>query len=436
MPARPPTVERFRSGLQPSLDPGAASEPDNMSSGLKDSTSLQGPNTAEEQPLRSRLLTSPEEIGAVREFWEGQNRNPNAEPDFFALINGIRHASPAVLVIEKGGNLVGLLVGRISSGPFRIQIGYKSVRFGSIRTLSILHGGVLGCEDPAVAQAACRRLRGLLSEKAIDVIQLGSAATGSPLFAAFRSQPIMPCRDYLIDRQVHWSTDLPSTVDEVLQRLPKKRRNWIRSLSKVLERDFPGKVEFRTVREAGDVAAAIAQLEQVAAKTYQRQIGAGLSDSEEFRQRFDFEARKGWLRIFVMQIEARPVAFWVGTVYKNTFHSDFTGYDPEFRNYNVGTVIFMKMVDHLCREGIATFDFGLGDAFYKRRFGTKQWTEATVRIFAPTWRNMGRNLLQVAIEGGPRCLKSVLARTPALQRIKTAWRRRLVKQSPEGEESA
>jgi hypothetical protein len=52
-----------------------------------------------------------------------------------------------------------------------------------------------------------------------------------------------------------------------------------------------------------------------------------------------------------------------------------------------------------CEEGIPRMDFGLGDAFYKQRFGTEGWEEASVFIFAPTLRGLVFNVLRTSTVG-------------------------------------
>ena len=50
-----------------------------------------------------------------------------------------------------------------------------------------------------------------------------------------------------------------------------------------------------------------------------------------------------------------------------------TGYDPDLREYVPGTLVLFRLVDELIREGVRKFDFGLGDAHYKQRYGDESW---------------------------------------------------------------
>ena len=107
-----------------------------------------------------------------------------------------------------------------------------------------------------------------------------------------------------------------------------------------------------------DIASLCTRLDGVAGRTYQRGLGAGFFDNEEYRQRFALFARRGQLRVELLEIDGIARAFWFGIVYDGVFHSSETGYDPELREYEVGTLMFIRMSDELAREGVSRLDFG------------------------------------------------------------------------------
>jgi CelD/BcsL family acetyltransferase involved in cellulose biosynthesis len=88
-------------------------------------------------------------------------------------------------------------------------------------------------------------------------------------------------------------------------------------------------------------------------------------------------------------------------------------------------------VDHLGEERIKTFDFGLGDAFYKKRFGDSSWREGTCRLYAPSVRGA---LLRSTVTLSTRVDKlgrKVLNATGMTDRFKAGWRRRLAASAPQ-----
>ena len=375
-----------------------------------------------------RALTANGPMESLRPLWENLNEYPNAQVDFFRLINEARQTvvRPHVLVVERDGKPDGLAVGRVVQQQFNCCVGYKTFSLGEVRQLHIIQGGVLGCAGEASATALLTELLTMLKRRDVDLVFASHLDTASSFFRLAKSRPGILCRDKVIVAKSHWKTSLPATQGDFLQRLNKKHRYWLRRMDRLIERDFPNQVSVRSYTEATDLAELTAALECVAAKTYQRRLGAGYRNDKEHALRLAFAAARGWLRAYVLYLGNRPAAFWVGTLYKGVFHSETTGYDPQFRSHEVGTVLFMKMVERLCREGAKAIDFGLGDALYKRRFGDQQWQEASVLIYSPTWRGTSLNLAKTTIEAPALCLHSMLRIGNLQQRLKTLWRRHVL----------
>jgi hypothetical protein len=375
------------------------------------------------------ILATTAGMERVRPFWESLNWHPNAQMDFFGLINEVRGnvLKPYVMVLERGGDVHGLVVGRVVKQDFRCRFGYKTISLGQVRELSVIYGGVLGCDDVESAEVVMIELNRILKCREVDLVFLSHLSTDSHLYKLAARRPGVFCRDHLVTSQLHWKTMLPATHTEFLQRLNKKHRYWLRRLEKQIETDFPNQVSYRSFTDGQRLDELMKDLECVASKTYQRCLGAGFRNDAEYARRLALEAGKTWLRAYVLYLGNRPCAFWLGTLYKGVFHSGFTGYDPEYRKYELGTLVFMKMVEQLCAEETEAIDYGLGDAYYKQRFGDQSWQEASVRIFAPTLRNVLLNMAQTGIETPALWLKSFLSRTNLQQLIKTLWRRRLLK---------
>lgn len=172
-----------------------------------------------------------------------------------------------------------------------------------------------------------------------------------------------------------------------------------------------------------DIPDITSRIEVVAARTYQRGLGAGFVDDDEVRQRYRLLADRGRLRIMLLEIEGNVKAFWIGTVYKGVFHSAATGYDPDFRVYELGTLMFVNMIDELVKEGVTKLDFGLGDAFYKERFGDESWQETTLLLFAPGVKGIFLRSSQYCFNAVDNSLRRLLQKTGILNRVKTTLRR-------------
>ena len=168
-------------------------------------------------------------------------------------------------------------------------------------------------------------------------------------------------------------------------------------------------------------------LEEVVKKTYHRKIGVGFVYNQEFLGRFALEAQKGWLRAYILYIDDIPEAFWLGYLCHGTFYLAFTGYNPAYRKYELGTIVFINLLEDLGRMGVSKVDFGSGTALYKERFGQHMWHEATVYIFAPTLRGIILNVSKSFFSFINNAAKKILDKTNLLQNVKTQWRTSLQK---------
>ncbi len=196
--------------------------------------------------------------------------------------------------------------------------------------------------------------------------------------------------------------------------------------AKKLLADYSGEVRIASFASNTDLDVMIRDIEAVSRKTYQRGLGVGFIDNAETRARLRLEAERGWLRGFVLYLANQPCAFWLGTIYKGTFHSNFMGYDPAHAKHSPGMFLITRVVESLCgaeeADKLREVDFGLGDAQYKEVLGTSVWQEAGVYIFAPSAKGILLNFLKTSLGVLDRIGRKVLGRTKLLPGLKSFWR--------------
>jgi hypothetical protein len=384
--------------------------------------------------MATRTIRSLQELEIMRAYWEGWQSHPNSDFAHFQLVCGLRRdvLSPNVIIVERDGKPCALLAARLEHTRFAPPIGYfKPVRIPA-KVLTVIYQGFLGQVNEEAGKALVRHLWSSLTSGEADMVTFHHLPEHSPLQQALLAQCPRLWREKKPTWSTHWTMSLPEEPGFLLRGLGSKHRTGIRKKQRELESAFPDKVSWRWMSRFDDIPNLCARLEVVAARTYQRGLGAGFVDDEEHRRRFTLFAGRGQLRVQLLEVGDKIRAFWIGTVYKNTFYSSDTGYDPDMRDYRPGTLIFIRMVDELVREGVRKFDFGLGDASYKQRFGNHCLREATVRLFAPTAKGLTlRSVLGFSnmLDGTARRL---LQKAGVLDRLKTGWRRRL---APAGEET-
>lgn len=107
----------------------------------------------------------------------------------------------------------------------------------------------------------------------------------------------------------------------------------------------------------------------------------GRSRAFRSRQYLDFHERlaselmqRNWLRLFLLEIESKPVAALYCIIYRGRYLFYQSGRDPLFNRYRLGLVIMHKVIQEAIKEGATVFDFLNGDEGYKSR-----WADSSIR---------------------------------------------------------
>jgi len=379
-----------------------------------------------------RVIRNLEELETVRPLWERLQNNLNADIDYFVLILKSRPEilRPHVLVLHVDGVPTALVVGRLEQSRRSFQLGYAAIARPLVKAIVLPHGRLLGHFPEQAARLIVHNLLESLRKTEADLVLLSNAPVQSPVSRAMGDTAPFALREHFIPSQRHWLATLPETVDQFLA-----EHYWPRRLPRRLEKQNPGQVRFVCFKRPDEIERFCIDAETVAAKAYQRALNSGFHDSAEMRARLTLVAERGLFRGFVLYVREVPWAFWTGTAYKGVFHSDSTAYDPAFAKEEPGTTVFSLMVQHLIKDGTRKLDFGLGDAFYKERFGTEHWEEATAFLFAPTAKALTLNVLASTSNLVGRAGRWVLRSSHALSRLKKAWRTKLRKENNRREQS-
>ena len=386
-------------------------------------------NTHSEKARVVTLLTL-EELEKIRESWIQIQRHPNSDFDRYkSYIEAKKgNSQPYVLVLFDKENIRSILVGRREPLTFDFGLGYKPMKSIKVSSLTFIHGGHLGDESDQASQMLIDQVLSGLKNGDADVAYFNHYTQESCLFSAITSMPTKLCRDTIFITRKHWMMTMPGSLEEFLSRMIAKHRYWLKRIKKVLEKEYPGQVKYRMIRSADEVAELCRDAEEVAQKTYQRSLGVGFRNSNDTLDWLNSLAAKNRLRGYLLYVKETPTAFWIGNIHNKSFHLDYTGFDPDYRKHEVGTVLFLEMLNDLCVHDsgqIINIDFGLGDAQYKQRFGDASWTEAAAYIYAPTVRGISLNLFNKSNKVAWKKAEEILDRLKLKQTVKTLWRRRL-----------
>jgi CelD/BcsL family acetyltransferase involved in cellulose biosynthesis len=190
------------------------------------------------------------------------------------------------------------------------------------------------------------------------------------------------------------------------------------------------------ITELGAPDAVAAGLDALFALHHQRWSDAGGSEAidspavEAFHRAAARRlAARGWARLYLLSVAGAVRAALYGFRHGDRFAFYQAGYDPDWRQRSVGTVLLGHVIERCFSEGVAEFDFLRGSESYKLKWANG-WRH-TVRLRAPgpslrarLWQR-GRAGARALYRGAKGALPA-----PAL-----AWARRARKQLRRGANS-
>jgi len=367
-----------------------------------------------------------EEIEAIRPAWTDWQYHPNADIDHFMTVIKARGQiiCPYVTMLYEDNRLKALVAGRIEDVKLKVSLGYKTIFEPTLRHLTIIYGGILGDTSSAVAKEIMKSLQKCLSDKEAEIIYFANLNVESEFFSIGRTYAPFILRDHGIQSNPHWSIQLPATYEEFFSRLSRRTRSSFNNYANRLEKTFKDKLDIRSYKQITDLDRIMSEMEHIAKRTYHRGLGVGFVDNEENKVRIELGLNNHWFHVYVLYIEAEPVAFWSGWKYKQSLYTDFTGYLPEFGNLRVGNYLLLKMIkDMLSDPSVKSIDFGFGDAQYKQILSNRKWEEASIYIFSPSIKNISVNLSRTFAFCLAKLINAALAKTDIRDKIKKIWRK-------------
>jgi CelD/BcsL family acetyltransferase involved in cellulose biosynthesis len=252
----------------------------------------------------------------------------------------------------------------------------------------------------------------------------------SPLYKCALQLPRLTLRDHSRRLNDHRLMNFPKGLDAFFMSLGRSQRSKLRRKYKKVLNRFVGKVQVRCFRSLADLKATISIMEGIASKGDHRRVFRFDSyDTPQIREQLIVEeermvvaAERGWLRIYLLYLEEKPAAYWMGTLYDRCLQADHVGYDPIWGEFSPGIFLLLNILEDLRDEDIKTVDFGCGRDQFKQCFGDLRGVEPSVRIHAPTLRGIQLNLLSTVTHRATRGAILLLRRTHCME-----WARRTLR---------
>lgn len=379
-----------------------------------------------DESVKIRTLRSIEELQEIRSYWESWRGHRDSDIDIFTTVvrTGSETIRPHVIALYRNGLPDAILIGRIDIGPIsNMNLGY--LRFTpKARQLYLVYGGLRGHISRDNVELFIREICDTLKRGEAEAAYFNYLRDDSFLFRMAKEYPSFFCRDRTETTLEHFSVVLPPTGDQfkrsLSRRLKRNKERWKKML-----REHPGAVEIKTFHSIDDVTNLVNDLEQVASGTYQRKLGFGFMNTPQHVELLRTHALKEWLRAYILYIEERPCAFWVGYVNNEKFYGDYVGYLPDVAKYSPGLFLMVKLMEEFCGNGIKEIDFGRGAAQYKSTLSNKSYQEKCVYIFGPSLKMVCLNLLRTVVSKINILSIRFLQKTGLLDKVKRLWRSHL-----------
>jgi hypothetical protein len=337
------------------------------------------------------------EIEDFRGVWKSWHKNRDSDPDFFSGTVQSRSATckPYIVVLSRNGQPDALLVGLSDRARVPIQLGSVTVWQLELNVLEFVRGGLLGNASIENCAVLVRAVMRSLSEGEAELALWEHLDFQSPLYGCAIRQPNIILRDHCPRFRDRWLLKCPKNLGAFFQSLGRSQRSKLRRKYKRVLNELPGRIGVRNFRTTADLSEAIQHMEGIARQSVKRQLGFGFFDTPLTRAQLIGEATQGWLRIYILYIEAKPVAFWKGTLYEGVLQADHVGFDPAWSAISPGIFLFLNILESLCNENVESIDFGCGNGQLYHTLGLERRPEARVQICAPGLLGFELNLLHI-----------------------------------------
>lgn len=176
------------------------------------------------------------------------------------------------------------------------------------------------------------------------------------------------------------SVALPKSLEVYNKNMPKSLYTLIRRQKKKLEK--LGDLSIVLCQEEQDVPTFLDILFRLHKKRWQA-VGQEGSFArrplmQDFYTGFATTAfRKGWLKIFILQVDGVPLAVQIGYLYQGVFYQMQEGFAPEGPG-GLGNVLRHAVINWCITNNVQEYDYLGGDEEHKLKWGAKQYTGYTL----------------------------------------------------------
>jgi len=331
-----------------------------------------------------RVQRSFDELGELATRWDELQHHPWSDREHFQAVTASEPGflRPHVLAVAEPGRAPGLCVASLNDEVLRWKVGGLTLARTRARVLRVPTGGLLALATGARVRLVAEALRASLASGEADAVYLHEVDKDEPLLAEL-TRLRDPGRDPAPRLSNGWTIALPPSFAEFRGALPGKARSNLNHAANVAHKRLGGEPRLCVYREPAELDTLARDCERVARATYHRRAGVGFVDCPATRRFLAHALARGWLRVHVLYVGERPIAFEQGLCYRGTYFGRHTGFDPEFAEARPGVYLVVKVIERLCDERVAQrLDLGSMDTQLKRTLGGLPQERVSLYCFA------------------------------------------------------
>lgn len=218
----------------------------------------------------------------------------------------------------------------------------------------------------------------------------------------------------------HCYIDLGLSFASYQKKFSSKTRSTINRKIRKYSEHCGGSIPWKAYKAPGEMRDFFRHARAVSKLTYQeRLLDAGIPDTEDFIAQTESLAAEQRVRAYILFDGERPVSYLYCPVQDGVLNYAYLGYDPDYMQMSVGTVLLWIAVEQLFDEAcFRYFDFTEGESDHKRLFATHQQQCANVFLVKKTIRNTAVIYSHLFMDRFSKWLGTMLDRLGIKARIK------------------
>lgn len=312
----------------------------------------------------------PHHVAHEWRFWAGKSHDSRWQPQVLILKSGDEWQGLAVLLPKP------LSIQRLTHLPFPGTLtGWHLVGGQILRA----RGRTPPAEDPS---GRCRRMfaamRAHVRQSGGAFLQIEDLDVDAPLYGAVQSQS-GPEFEVVVpyEYRSRWRIELTGGAAAYWSKYSSKTRNGFKRKQKKC-----GSRLLECITDPRDVPRFLEVASEISKHTWQsHELGLRIRNDERDLALYTAQAEAGMFRSYLWSLDGRPVAFLVGNQAGETFHYEEVGFHEDFGDYSPGLLLLIDVLDEMLLVNTPRwFDFGGGDAEYKRIFGTEESRSGTTWV--------------------------------------------------------